>query len=138
MSMVLVRINWLAVLVAFVPYFLLGALWFTVFFKKQYAESLGKTTEQQQNTPVLFIAGPALCTLIITAASGILMAAIGIEHYSDVMRFALVVGFGYLVSNTVNISINPNIPRPIYYGAISGTYHIVGIFIATTILFLMK
>ena len=39
------EIKWLSVLAAFVPYFMLGALWFTLLFKKQYLISLGKENE---------------------------------------------------------------------------------------------
>ncbi len=113
-------INWLGVLAAFVPYFMLGALWFTVFFKKQYWISLGKESEAQRKLAPISIIGPALCSLVITIATAILMKALGIDSYSSAFGFACVIGIGYLVANTVNIAINPNIPRPILYGIISG------------------
>ena len=34
--------------------------------------------------------------------------------------------------------INPNIPRPFLYGAITGCYHLVGITLASLILVAMK
>src|SRR5688500_12217242 len=138
MAHVISQLNWFSIFAAFIPYFILGALWFTVLFKKQYTESLGKTFEQQETPSPLFIIGPALCTLIITVTSAFLMKALGIDTYSETFQFAFVVGFGYLVANTVNIAINPNIPRPLYYGAISGCYHMVGIVIATSILYFVK
>jgi hypothetical protein len=39
--------------------------------------------------------------------------------------FGLIVGFGYLASTTVNTGINPNMPHPIRYGVISGSYFLV-------------
>jgi len=131
------EISWLAVIVAFVPYFMLGGLWFTVFFKKQYFESLGKSWLDQEKPSALFIVGPAVCTFIITIACAMLMAMINIQTYYELVVFTLVVGLGFLVSNTVNIAINPNIPHPMYYGVISGAYHLVGLLIATSILYLM-
>ncbi len=130
-------LNWLGVLLAFVPYFLLGALWFTVLFKKPYALSLGRENDQPQNVAPIFIVGPALCTLVITVASALLMNALAIDSYQDALLFALIVGIGYLVANTVNIAINPNIPRPLLYGAISGAYHLVGMVIVSLILVFM-
>jgi hypothetical protein len=50
------------------------------------------------------------------------------------MEFALIVGVGYLFSNTVNFAINPNMPKPIPYGLISGFFHLVGILIVCSIL----
>lgn len=131
-------LNWWGVLLAFVPYFMLGALWFTLLFKKQYAISLGRENEQQQNMSAIFIIGPAVCTFIITVTSAILMNALHIESYANALLFAVIIGFGYLVANTVNIAINPNIPRPFLYGAISGSYHVVGILIVSFILVSMR
>ena len=131
-------INWLSVLAAFVPYFMLGALWFTVFFKNQYLLSLGRENDAPQKPAPIFIIGPAICTLMITLASAILIHALGIHSIGGALKFSLLVGGGYLFANTVNIAINPNIPRPILYGIISGTYHLVGISIACIILVAMK
>jgi Protein of unknown function (DUF1761) len=131
-------LNWLGVLLAFVPYFFLGALWFTFLFKKQYMISLGRENDQQQSLAPIFFVGPALCTFIVTLTSAILMNALNIESYENALMFAVIVGFGYLVANTVNIGINPNIPRPLLYGAISGSYHLVGILMVSIILVSMR
>lgn len=133
----LANLNWISVVLAFVAYFVLGALWFTALFSKWYKISLGRENETLPNKPI-FIIGPALCTLVITLANALLLYALNIPTLGDAIGFALLVGIGYLVANTVNIAINPNIPRPILYGIISGGYHLTGIVIATAILFLMK
>jgi hypothetical protein len=132
------NLNWVGVLVAFLAYFFLGAIWFTVFFKKQYAISLGKENALPEKPALIFIIGPAICSIIITIASAILMYALGISTYSQAIEFALIVGVGYLVANTFNIAINPNMPYPLHYGIISGLYHLVGIMIVCVILVAMK
>ena len=43
------NLNWISVLLAFVAYFLLGALWFTLFFSKAYKKSLGRENEILEN-----------------------------------------------------------------------------------------
>lgn len=133
----LTNLNWISVLLAFVPYFFLGALWFTLLFSKQYKISLGRENETLPNKPI-FIIGPAICSLVITIASAILIYALNIQSFKGALEFSLVAGIGYLVANTVNIAINPNIPRPILYGIISGAYHLVGILIVSVILVAMK
>jgi Protein of unknown function (DUF1761) len=133
----LANVNWIGVLLAFVAYFLLGALWFTLFFSKPYKISLGRENETLSNKPI-FIVESALCSLVITIASAVLFYALGISSFGDALEFALLVGIGYLVANTVNIAINPNIPRAILYGVISGAYHLVGILIVSVILMAMK
>ncbi|WP_430402710.1 DUF1761 domain-containing protein [Fluviicola sp.] len=131
-------INWLGVLVALIAYSILGMLWFLLFFKKQYAKSLGKENEKLQNSAPIFFIGPMICSLFIIIASALLMQALGVDSYAKGIEFALIVGVGYLFSNTVNIAINPNMPKPIPYGMISGFFHLVGILIVCTILVAMS
>jgi hypothetical protein len=133
----LANLNWISVLLAFVAYFFLGALWFTLLFNKQYKISLGRDHETLPNKTI-FIVGPALCTLVITIVTAVLIYALNIQSFGAALELSLIVGVGYLFANTVNIAINPNIPRPILYGIISGTYHLVGILIAGVILIAMK
>jgi len=134
----LANLNWVSVLIAFVVYCVLGALWFTLFFTKPYKISLGRDNETLQNKAPIFMVGPALCSLVITVASAVLVYALNITTVGGALQFALLVGVGFLVANTVNIAINPNIPKPILYGAVSGAYHMVGITAVSVILVLMK
>lgn len=132
----LANLNWMGVTLAFVAYSMLGALWFTVIFAKPYKISLGRDNEVLPNKPI-FIVGPMICMLVITLATAILMSALHIQSYGAALEFSLLIGVGYLVANTVNIAINPNIPRPILYGVISGGYHLVGILLVGMILVAM-
>lgn len=131
------NLNWMSVLLAFAAYFMLGYVWYTVLFEKQYKISLGRENETLPNKPI-FIIGPAICTLVYTMVSAIMINALNIQSVGGAIEFALFIGFGYLVANTVNIAINPNIPRPLFYGLITGTYHLLGILIASMILVAMK
>jgi hypothetical protein len=135
---VLTTINWLSVLAAFAAYFLLGALWYLVLFPKPYRASLGKENELAPPPAPLFIIGPAVCSLVVTITCAVLLYALQINSYGNALAFALVVGFGYLFTNTVNIAINPNIPRPLFYGLITGSFHVVGMVLVNLILVSMK
>lgn len=132
------QINWLAVLVAFVVYSVFGALWFTLFFKKQYALSLGRTEVLPEKPAPIFIIGPAICSFFITVTSAMLMQRLGVDTYGESLEFGGIIGLGYLVANTVNIAINPNMPRPIYYGILVGAYHFVGILLVCGIIVAMQ
>ena len=125
---------WLGISLAFAAYFVLGGLWFTVLFKRQYAYSLGKTVDGLQNDAAIFMVGPAVCSLIITFTTAVLLEALGISTYGQALTFALLIGVGYLVANTVNIAINPNMPRPLLYASISGAFHLTGIMLVVLIL----
>lgn len=133
----LTNLNWVSVFAAFVAIFILGYIWYNRLFDKLYKLSLGKENQTLPTTPI-FIIGPAVCCAVYTVTSAIFIYALDIVTYSAAMEFACVAGIGYLFTNTVNIAINPNIPRPFLYGAISGGYFFVGITIVTLILVTMK
>ncbi|MEZ5054285.1 MAG: DUF1761 domain-containing protein [Chitinophagales bacterium] len=128
----------MSIFIAFIVYYLLGALWFTIFFKKQYAISLGKENQLPQKPAPIFIIGPAICSLVITIATALLMHVINIITLCKALEFSLIIGIGFLVANTINIAINPNMPRPIHYGIISGFYHLTGIILVCFILVMMQ
>ncbi|RYU92784.1 DUF1761 domain-containing protein [Emticicia agri] len=133
----LANLNWISVIIAFVVYNVIGALWFTLFFSKPYKMALGKENETLPNNPI-FIAGPAICTFVVTLTFAILLYALNIRSLGDAIGLSLLIGTGFLVANTTNIAINPNIPRPILYSIISGTYHLVGIMLVGVILVMMR
>ena len=134
----LATINWLSVLAAFTAYFLLGPLWYLVLFAKPYRAALGKENEPAPPPAPIFIIGPAVCSLLITITCAVLLYALHINAYASALGFALLVGFGYLFTNTVNVAINPNIPRPLFYGLITGSFHLVGMVLISLILIAMK
>lgn len=131
-------LNWWAVLAAFMPYTILGALWFTLFFSRPYKAALGKANQDLNNKAPIYMVGPMICTIMITLATAILIQALHIQTIRDAVELSVVVGIGYLVANTFNIAINPNIPFPIRYGIITGSYHLIGITMANIILVTMK
>jgi len=131
-------INWLSVLAAFIAYFLLGPLWYLGLFAKPYRAALGKENEPVAPPAPIFIIGPAVCSLVVTVTCAVLLYALHINSYANALGFALLVGLGYLFANTVNVAINPNIPRPLFYGLITGSFHLVGVVLVSLILVAMK
>lgn len=126
-------LNWMSIVAASVAYFMLGYLWFVLLFSKPYKISLGKENETLPNNPI-FMIGPAICCFVYSLCSAILMNALAIQSIGEMFEFSVIVGLGFLVTNTVNIAINPNIPKPLLYGVISGAYHLVAFSIANLIL----
>ena len=104
---------------------MLGTLWFTALFGKHDAIALGREGAPQAKMTPVFIAGPFVCGLVTCIASAILMRALRIDSYRDGLLFSLIIGLGYLAATTVNTGINLNMPRPIVYGVISGSYSFV-------------
>jgi hypothetical protein len=126
---VLGQINWFGVAAATLATAVLGGLWFTALFGKSYTVALGREGQPPFKMTPIFMAGPFFCGLVTCIASAILIRALGIVSYSDAVTFGLITGLGFLATTTVNTGINPNIPRPILYGVISGSY-----FLATGVL----
>ncbi len=122
---VLGQINWLAVAAATLATAVLGGLWFTALFGTHYTAALGRTGQPPFKMTPIFMVGPFLCGLVTCIASAILFRALGITTTGEALAFGLITGAGFLATTTVNTGINPNIPRPILYGIISGSYFLV-------------
>jgi Protein of unknown function (DUF1761) len=135
---VLSELNWIAIAAGTVALAVLGVVWFAVFFPKVYAVALGKQDAPPTPPAPIFIAGPFVCGLVTTIASAILIQALKIESVADGLIFGAIVGFGYMASTTVNTGINPNIPRPLVYGLVSGSYFFLAGLIVSVILVALK
>ena len=134
---VLRELNGLSILAASVANFMLGGVWYMALFKKAYAAALGRTDLGDQKPSPLFIAGPFVCGMVVNLTDAILLRALHVTTLASALTFGAIVGLGYLVAMTVNIAINPNFPRPFFYGAISGSYFFLGNLVACSILVAM-
>lgn len=134
MTTMISSLPWLGIAVAFVLYTALGAIWFTVLFRKRYLYTLDRPLNEPPSKDPIFFVGPMICTAVIVLTTAVLMERLNIHTYGDALWFALLAGFGYLVANTLNIAINPNMPRPVAYAVLSGAYHLVAMVIACSVL----
>ncbi len=135
---VLLEMNWLAVVLATLALAMLGGVWFTVIFGKAYSLALGKEGAPKEKPAPIYIVGPFVCGLVTTVSIAILIYALGIESIVDAMIFGGIVGIGLLAATTVNTAINPNIPRPLLYGLISGSYFLLSGLMVSVIVVAMK
>lgn len=132
------QINWIAVIAATVASFFLGYVWFALLFGKAYAASLGKAFDPSAKPEPLFMYGPFLCGLVSTVTSAVLINALSVQSISEALIFGGLIGIGYLSATTINTGINPNIPRPLFYGLISGSYFLISNVIVWLILVSFK
>lgn len=127
-------ISWLGIFAATIASFLLGGVWFTALFGRTYASALGREHDPSAKPTPLLIIGPAVWSLITAIVTAIMMRALQIETIGQAIELGLLIGLGYLAATTINTGINPNIPRPLLYGLVSGTYHLaVGLIIAVVL-----
>lgn len=130
-------VSWLGIAAAALAAFLLGGVWFTALFGPAYSAAMGRSHVPSAKPPPLMIIGPAVWSLITAFISAVLMATLEIETLAGALGFGLLIGLGYLATTTVNTGINPNIPRPLLYGAISGAYHLAAGLIIAVVLVLL-
>ncbi|WP_342153275.1 DUF1761 domain-containing protein [Methylorubrum sp. SB2] len=138
MNEALSHVNWLAVAVASVAHFILGAAWFVGLVGKHYPVVLGIADRPQEKPGPLSLIGPFLCTAVTVAASAILLRALGITTYGDALVLGALVGIGYLVPMTLNIAINPLFPRPFAYTALNAPFFVIGSLMSCAILLAMS
>ncbi|MGV3619302.1 MAG: DUF1761 domain-containing protein [Archangium sp.] len=131
-------INWLGVGLSALALQMLGAAWFMGVIPKPYAVALGRTDLAGRKPEPLFIAGPAVCGLVVTVTNAVLLRALHVTEMRDALVFGLITGVGYLMATVVNVAINPNIPRPLFYGAINAPYFLVSNLVACAILTAMS
>lgn len=129
------EICWLGVLAGTIVNFVMGGLWFSVFFAKPYALALGRENAPKQKTAPLYLLGPLVCGLITTTTLAVLFKMMRIESIESAIRLGVLVGFGFLATTTTNTAINPNIPRPFLYGLVSGLFFCFSNLIVSIFLF---
>jgi hypothetical protein len=128
------KINWLAVSLSLVFYSFFGWLWFTVLFPNQYASTLDKLGMMPTKPDPIYFYGPALAILPTIITTALLMVILNTNTRKAAIEFAIVIGFGFLVANTFNIAINPNIPHPMAYGLLVGGFQLICILVTCIIL----
>lgn len=132
---VLGELNWLAVIVATIAYFALGAVWFArAVFGKAWMRSMDwEMPEGEQPGPALYI-GPLITCLLASIAVGMLAEATGSDTVTEGITLGLVVGVGVAGSVLFVTGVfDPKKPHPMTWFAVSAGYHLVGMLIASVI-----
>ncbi|MDX1468773.1 MAG: DUF1761 domain-containing protein [Acidimicrobiia bacterium] len=127
----LANIDWLAVVIATVAYFVIGSLWYANFlFGKQYRAAIG---QEEGGAPA---AGPIVINLVawFIAATALawFFAAIGVNDVLDGALWGLVAAIGFIGTNRVTGQAygadNPKLMR------INGPYTLIGFAVMGAIL----
>ncbi|MTD12601.1 DUF1761 family protein [Nakamurella sp. YIM 132087] len=135
---VLGDINWLAVLVAAVVAVVLAGLWFGLVIAKAYPLALGRDASAPAPTGPVRSIGPLVCTLVVVLTTAVLVEALDISSIGDAVVFGLVVGIGFLTAMTFQIAINPNFPRPLFYGLLNAPYFVISTVVGSVVLVAMR
>lgn len=129
------NLNWLAVVLAGLAYFVLGAIWYSnLMFGRQYRAALGVTEEA--GTPA---AGPLIVNLIgwliAALAMGLIAELVGADGFADGAMLGIVIWLGFVFTH--------QIVNDVYQGSnmelakINGPYNLLGFVIMGVILAVM-
>ena len=133
----LADLSWLAIGVATLAYYLLGALWFTPLFGRAWDDAIGHRRVRGERFGAAYYVVPLVSALLVTVAMAVLLG-VGPGRTSDALVLGLVVGLGVAVAVSVNNALTPNTPHPFVLGAVTGGYHLVGIVGVTLLLALLS
>jgi hypothetical protein len=142
MTLDLGSINWLAVVIATVIYFGLGAVWFapqTPIGRAWVASSGYETpTGGTASTNAYYIV-PAATSLVMVIATALLARATGTDTLGEGVVLGLVVGIGYALPILITTAaFEFTKPRQWTWGVIDASYHVVGLLIAAIIVALLR
>lgn len=132
------NLSWLAVALASLTYYLLGALWFTPLFGKAWDRSIGFDRPRDYRFGAIYYLTPLVSSIVIATATAILVNAHDPKQIEEALLLGLVVGVGYSAAVSVTNAVTPITPKPLLFGVITGSYHVVGIVIASAVTFVLK
>lgn len=142
MTLDLGAINWIAVIVATVVYFALGAVWFapqTPLGRAWVAASGYESPASGAMSSNLFYLVPAATSLVGVLATALLARATGTDTLGEGIVLGLVVGIGYAVTIVITTAaFEFSKPRQWTWGVISASYHAVGLLLAAIILSVLR
>lgn len=127
--------DWPAVAVAALAYFFLGALWFSPLFGGAYDRALGVARSADRGWAPVYFVVPFAGSLALCAATAWLFGAADVATFAEALALGLAVGIGCAASVSFTNAVNPKTPRPLLYGAVTGSYHAVGALVVCAILF---
>lgn len=130
------ELNWIAVVVAALVYFALGALWYAPFaFGKPWQRALGwDEASQGGGMSGVTYAAPLVFALASSIATAMLARATGSDDVGSGLTLGVVVGVGYVLALTAYEAVfDPTRPSGWTVWMISGVYHFVAILIVSVI-----
>jgi hypothetical protein len=129
-------LNWLAVLVAALAYFAIGALWYAPpVFGKAWMAAGGMTMPEAgtRPSPAIYLT-PLVGSLLSAVALGMLAKATGTDTLQEGIALGLVVAIGFAVAiSLVTAQFESEKPKPMVWGAVNAGYHVVGNLVAAII-----
>jgi hypothetical protein len=133
---VLGDLNWLAVIVAAIAYFAIGALWYAPpVFGKAWSAAGGFSLPDAETrpSPAIYFT-PLVGSVLSAVALGMIAELTGTDTFLEGIVLGLVVAIGFAIPiSLVTAQFETTKPKPMVWGAINGGYHVVGNLVAAII-----
>ena len=132
------NINWLAVLVAGLAYFMLGAIWYSFLFRSAWVKAAGvNVNDPNMKTGVAQIMLTSLLLMIIASIGiALILSKISPQNMMTGLKVGLIAGLCFSVTG-ISISYLYE-KRPLALHLINGAYNTLGCVIAGIILAVWK
>ena len=133
----LADLNWLAVLVAAIAYFAIGALWYAPpVFGRVWGDAGGFALPERGERPSAAIyVTPLIGSILSAVALGLLAATTDTDSFIEGIALGLVVAIGFAVPiSLVTAQFESQKPKPMVWGAVNAGYHVVGNLVAAIII----
>jgi hypothetical protein len=131
------ELNWLAVVVAALAYYAVGAIWYArPVFGKVWSDAGGFALPERGEGPgpAIFVT-PFVGSLVSAVALGTIAEATGTDTFAEGIALGLIAAVGFALSvSLVTAQFESQKPKPMVWGAVNAGYHMVGILIAAVIL----
>lgn len=125
---ILSSLNWIAVAVAAMVYYLLGGLWYAPrVFGRRWEAASGFQRSPGWRPGLSMYVGPLVGCFAATLATAILVRAADVQSLGEALVLGAVIGLGYGAAISGTDAMAPTNARPMAVFAVAGTYHAVGL-----------
>lgn len=128
--------NYLAILVATIGAFAVGALWYGPLFGKQWKVLMGFSDEAMSTmkmSAVQAMSSGFVATLVLVYVLANFMAVFGPLNITAAVMFAFWIWLGFIATTMINSVFYENRPWKLYF--INATHYLVALLVAAMILF---
>jgi hypothetical protein len=132
------QVNWLAVLVAALAYFFLGAIWYSALFRNAWIKATGvNTNDPNARKGFAGIMIASFITILITSVGlAMIITKIHSNGWTTGCKIGLIAGVCFSAATICNSYLYEK--RPIALSAINSLYNIVGCVLAGIIIAIWK
>jgi hypothetical protein len=128
-------VNYLAVLVAALAYFVLGAIWYIPPVMGNAWQRAGgiEMPEGQGPNPILFV-GTLVAYVVAGLATALLAVGTGTDTVAEGALLGLIVGVGYAFTAAAVTALYDRKPQPMAWWLINGIFNVIGLVVVAIII----